>query len=114
MTSRLPTARAMCATILTSHTSSTTPAGSTTSADTRGSPDGNGLAYTGQNERGQFPRLYMAPASNGDKAAAESSQVVEDLDLIPTDLHWGPGANQLRFEALVKGETHIFGVDIGK
>jgi dipeptidyl aminopeptidase/acylaminoacyl peptidase len=73
----------------------------------RWSPDGRQIAFAGQTQRRQFPKLYIASAAGG-----KSSLAVEDLDLIPTDLHWGPGARELRFEAGVKGQTHVFRVDL--
>lgn len=73
----------------------------------RWSPDGRQIAFAGQTQRRQFPRLYTASAAGG-----KSSLAVEDLDLIPTDLHWGPGARELRFDTGVKGETHVFRVDL--
>jgi len=74
----------------------------------RWSPDGKVIAFAGQTQRRQFPKLYIASAAGGGK----SSQAVDDFDLIPTDLHWGPGARELRFETGVKGQMHIFRVDL--
>lgn len=73
----------------------------------RWSPDGKQIAFTGQTARRQFPKIYIAPAAGG-----ASSLAVEDVDLIPTDLHWGPGDKELRFEAGVKGQSHVFRVDL--
>lgn len=72
-------------------------------------PDGKRIAFAGQTQRRQFPKLYVASSTG----AAASTMLVEDLDLIPLDLHWGPGANELRFESGIKGQTHIFRVDVG-
>jgi dipeptidyl aminopeptidase/acylaminoacyl peptidase len=77
-------------------------------AQPRWSPDGTQIAFAGQTGRGQFPKLYTASAAGG----AKSALAVDGLDLIPTALHWEPGAHELRFEALVKGETHIFRADL--
>ena len=74
----------------------------------RWSPDGKQIAFAGQTARRQFPKLYVASASGG-----KSTLVAEDLDLIPTGLHWGPGARELRFETGVRGENHVFRVDLG-
>jgi dipeptidyl aminopeptidase/acylaminoacyl peptidase len=74
----------------------------------RWSPDGRQIAFTGQTARRQFPKLYVASAAGG----AKSTLIAADLDLIPTDLHWGPGAKELRFESGVKGENHVFRVDL--
>jgi len=73
----------------------------------RWSPDGKSIAFAGQMQRRQFPKLYVAPAGGG-----KSSEVADNLDLIPTDLHWGPGSRELRFESGTKGTTHIFRVDL--
>jgi dipeptidyl aminopeptidase/acylaminoacyl peptidase len=74
----------------------------------RWSPDGTQIAFAGQTQRRQFPKLYIAPATGG----AKSALAIEDLDLIPADLHWGPGPRELRFEADIKGEAQVFRVDL--
>ena len=74
----------------------------------RWSPDGKQILFAGRTARRQFPRLYLADAGGG----SSSRLAVENLDLIPTDLHWGPGANEARFETGVKGQTHVFRVDL--
>lgn len=73
----------------------------------RWSPDGKQIVFAGRTARRQFPRLYVAPSTGG-----ASTRLVEDFDLIPTDLHWGPHANELRFETGTKGTTHVFRVDL--
>jgi dipeptidyl aminopeptidase/acylaminoacyl peptidase len=73
----------------------------------RWSPDGRQIAFAGQTQRRQFPKLYLAPAGGG-----KSTLAVDDLDLIPTELHWGPGAGELRFETGFKGTNQIFRVDL--
>jgi len=74
----------------------------------RWSPDGRQIVFAGRTARRQFPKLYMADAKGG----APSRLVAEEFDLIPSDLHWGPGANELRFETGVKGTTHVFRLDL--
>ncbi|MGD0296314.1 MAG: S9 family peptidase [Bryobacteraceae bacterium] len=75
----------------------------------RWSPDGTQIVFAGRTARRQVPKLYMADAKGG----AASRLVVENLDLIPVGLEWGPGPNSFRFESGFKGTTQIFGVDIG-
>lgn len=67
----------------------------------RWSPDGKRIAFTGQTERRQFPQIYVSPASGG------SPSTMINPDLIPTDLTW-LSENELRFEAGVRGEFHLF------
>jgi dipeptidyl aminopeptidase/acylaminoacyl peptidase len=74
----------------------------------RWSPDGKQILFTGKTVRRQFPRLYLADAAGG----APSRLLVENLDLIPTGLHWS-GLSEIRFEAGVRGETQIFRVNLG-
>jgi dipeptidyl aminopeptidase/acylaminoacyl peptidase len=69
----------------------------------RWSPDGKEILFAGQTERHQFAKLYVAPSSGG----APSLLAVNDLDLIPGELHWStPG--ELLFSAGEKAETHIY------
>jgi dipeptidyl aminopeptidase/acylaminoacyl peptidase len=74
----------------------------------RWSPDGSRIAFAGQTERRQFPKLYVAPAAGG----AKSTLAAEEMDLIPGGLQWGPGERELRFETGLKGTTHVFRVDL--
>jgi dipeptidyl aminopeptidase/acylaminoacyl peptidase len=74
----------------------------------RWSPDGRQIAFAGQTARRQFPKLYVASAAGGGK----STLAADNLDLIPTDLHWGPGAQELRFETGYQGTNQIFRVDL--
>jgi dipeptidyl aminopeptidase/acylaminoacyl peptidase len=74
----------------------------------RWSSDGKQILFAGQTTRRQFPKLYTAPAAGG----TASHLVTEDLDLIPTAIHWGPGANEVRFETGFKGTEQIFRVDL--
>ncbi|HLK22077.1 MAG TPA: S9 family peptidase [Bryobacteraceae bacterium] len=74
----------------------------------RWSPDGSRIVFAGRTSRREFPKLYIADSKGG----AASRLAVDNLDLIPGGLHWGPEANSLRFESGFKGTTHIFGVDL--
>jgi len=75
----------------------------------RWSPDGKQIVFAGRITRRGFPKLYVADSSGG----AASRLAVDNLDLIPGALEWGPGANELRFESGFKGTTQIFRVDLG-
>ena len=48
----------------------------------------------------------IAPASGG-----AATQSVADFDLLPTDLQWGSDG-ALYFDTGVKGENHVFRVDV--
>jgi len=69
----------------------------------RWSLDGSQILFTGQTERHQFAKLYVAPSAGG----ATSQLAVKDLDLIPGELHWAT-AGELLFSAGEKAETHIY------
>jgi dipeptidyl aminopeptidase/acylaminoacyl peptidase len=73
----------------------------------RWSPDGKLILFAGRTARRQFPKLYVAASSGG----AASKLIVDDLDLIPGNLHWA-GANEVRFETGVKGAEHVFRIDL--
>jgi dipeptidyl aminopeptidase/acylaminoacyl peptidase len=74
----------------------------------RWSPDGSEIAFTGEVERRLFPKLYIAPSAGGGKPRLAA----DEIDLIPTALHWGPGSRELTFETGVKGTLHVFRVDL--
>ena len=69
----------------------------------RWSPDGSQLLFTGQTERHQFPKLYVASSSGN----APSQLAVKDFDLIPGELHWAI-TSEFLFSAGEKAETHIY------
>ena len=73
----------------------------------RWSPDGKRILFAGKTTRRQIPRLYIASAE-GSAARAVS----DGIDLAVENLRWGPGADQARFQAETKGQTHIFGVNL--
>ena len=73
----------------------------------RWSPDGRQIAFAGQTARRQFPKLYIASSEGG-----KSTLAADNLDLIPTDLRWGPGPRELRFETGYHGTTQVFRVDL--
>jgi dipeptidyl aminopeptidase/acylaminoacyl peptidase len=73
----------------------------------RWSPDGTQILFTGKTARRQFPKLYVAAATG----RTPSKLAAEDLDLIPTDLHW-VSAREAGFAAVSKGQTHVFRVDL--
>ena len=75
----------------------------------RWSHDGRQILFAGRTARRQFPKLYIADSAGG----AQSRLVTEELDLIPTDLHWLASPNEVRFESGFKGTMHIFRVDLG-
>ena len=73
----------------------------------RWSTDGKSILFAGKTKRRQFPKLYLATSSGG----AASVQVVNDFDLIPTELHW-PSQNYLLFATGYRGTNQIFRGDL--
>ncbi|MBV9404742.1 MAG: S9 family peptidase, partial [Acidobacteriaceae bacterium] len=77
-------------------------------ATPRWSPNGARIVFTGQTKRRQFPKLYVVSSSGG----VPSSLAVDDLDLIPGELHWGADEHTVLFSSGVKAQTHIFRADL--
>ncbi len=76
----------------------------------RWSKDGKTIAYVGVIQQRDHPKIWLAPAAGG----APSMLAVNGLDLIPGGLEWAGDGKSLYFEAGVKGETHLFLVDLAK
>lgn len=76
----------------------------------RWSRDGKTIAYVGVVKQRDHPKIWLAPAAGG----APSVQAVNGLDLIPGGLEWAHDGKSLYFEAGVKGETHLFRVDLAE
>jgi len=74
----------------------------------RWSPDGQRIVFLGKTQRRQFAKLFVAPSDG----SAPSKPVSPELDLIPTDLHWGVGDNEVRFATGTHGQTQIFKLDL--
>jgi len=73
----------------------------------RWSPDGKTIAFIGSAQESSHPKVWLAPSSGG-----ASKLAVKDLDLIPSDLDWGDKGQALYFESGVKGESHLFRIDL--
>ncbi|MFN2579333.1 MAG: prolyl oligopeptidase family serine peptidase [Pyrinomonadaceae bacterium] len=74
----------------------------------RWSPDGKWIAFTGEINQRDHPKIWLAPATGG----AASVLAANGLDLIPGALEWSADGKALYFETGVKGENHLFRVDI--
>ncbi len=75
----------------------------------RWSPDGLTIAFLGEIHERDHPKIFLAPATGG----APSALAANNLDLIPSNLKWAEQGRALYFETGVKGETHLFRVDVG-
>jgi dipeptidyl aminopeptidase/acylaminoacyl peptidase len=75
----------------------------------RWSPDGKTIAFVGRVHEDEHPKIWLAPSTGG----APSGLAAKNLDLIPSDLDWAEEGRALYFQAGVKGETHLFRVDVG-
>ena len=74
----------------------------------RWSPDGKWIAFTGEVHDRDHPRIWLARATGG----APSTLAANGLDLIPGGLEWSDDGKSLYFETGVKGENHLFRVDV--
>ncbi|HEX8722211.1 MAG TPA: S9 family peptidase [Pyrinomonadaceae bacterium] len=74
----------------------------------RWSPDGKWIAFTGRIRERDHPKIFLAPSAGG----APSRNVAPQLDLIPGGLAWAEAGRALYFETGVKGETHLFRVEV--
>jgi dipeptidyl aminopeptidase/acylaminoacyl peptidase len=75
----------------------------------RWSPDGKWIAFTGEVHVRDHPKIWLAPASGG----VPSVLAANGLDLIPGGLEWSGDGKSIYFETGVKGENHLFRVDVG-
>jgi len=74
----------------------------------RWSPDGKWIAFTGELHDRDHPKIWLAPATGG----TPSTLAANNLDLIPGGLEWSDDGKSLYFETGVKGELHLFRVDL--
>jgi dipeptidyl aminopeptidase/acylaminoacyl peptidase len=74
----------------------------------RWSPDGKWIAFTGEIHDRDHPKIFLAPSTGG----APSALAANGLDLIPGRLEWSNDGQSLYFETGVKGELHVFRVDV--
>jgi dipeptidyl aminopeptidase/acylaminoacyl peptidase len=74
----------------------------------RWSPDGKWIAFTGEIHERDHPKIWLAPATGG----APSTLAANGLDLIPGGLEWSEDGKSIYFETGVKGENHLFRVDV--
>jgi len=74
----------------------------------RWSPDGKTIAFVGRVREDEHPKIWLASSAGG----GASTLAVNNLDLIPTDLDWTDDGRALSFQTGVKGETHLFHVDV--
>ena len=74
----------------------------------RWSPDGKWIAFAGEVKDRDHPKIWLAPATGG----AASTLAANGLDLIPGGLEWSADGKSIYFETGVKGELHLFRVDV--
>jgi dipeptidyl aminopeptidase/acylaminoacyl peptidase len=74
----------------------------------RWSPDGKNIAFLGNMQESSHPKIFLVSSAGN----SSSTLAVNGLDLIPTNLSWAESGRALYFEAGIKGETHIFRVDV--
>src|SRR5215204_3629224 len=74
----------------------------------RWSHDGKTIAFVGGLRSRVHPKIFVAPSTGGQA----SRNVAPALDLIPSNLTWGEAGRALYFETGVRGETHLFRVEV--
>jgi dipeptidyl aminopeptidase/acylaminoacyl peptidase len=74
----------------------------------RWSPDGKWIAFTGEVHDRDHAKIWLAPGTGG----APSVLAANGLDLIPGGLEWSDDGRSIYFETGVKGENHLFRVDL--
>jgi dipeptidyl aminopeptidase/acylaminoacyl peptidase len=74
----------------------------------RWSPDGKWIAFTGEVHNRDHAKIWLEPATGG----APSVLAANGLDLIPSGLEWSDDGKSIYFETGVKGENHLFRVDL--
>jgi dipeptidyl aminopeptidase/acylaminoacyl peptidase len=71
------------------------------------SPDGATIAFVSSEDEDAPPQIFLAPSTGGAARLAAKA-----LDLIPGNLQWADGGRAIYFETGVRGELHVFRVDI--
>ena len=74
----------------------------------RWSPDGKTIAFVGRVREDEHPKIWLASSAGG----APSTLAAKNLDLIPSDLDWVEDGRALYFQTGVKGESHLFRIDV--
>ena len=74
----------------------------------RWSPDGKQIAFIGNVQESSHPKIYITSSTGG----TASTLAANNLDLIPGNLTWADAGRALYFDTGVRGEYHIYGVDI--
>src|SRR3989440_1699458 len=74
----------------------------------RWSRDGKWIAFTGEIHDRDHPKIWLAPSTGN----APSALAANGLDLIPGGLEWSEDGKSIYFETGVKGENHLFRVDV--
>jgi dipeptidyl aminopeptidase/acylaminoacyl peptidase len=71
------------------------------------SPDGRSIAYVSAANEDAAPQVYVIATEGG-----TPRKVAKNLDLLPGGLQWSDDAKEIYFETGVRGENHLFDVDL--
>ncbi len=74
----------------------------------RWSPDGRQIAFLGAVDEEDQAKIYLAPAEGGKPSVA----VAKDFDQLVSEMTWAEQGKALYFGSGVKGEAHLFRMDI--
>jgi dipeptidyl aminopeptidase/acylaminoacyl peptidase len=72
------------------------------------SPDGRSIAFVSAEDEDAPPQIYVAPSDG----SGTPKIIAPSLDLIPGNLEWVDRGRSIYFDTGVKGELHVFGIDV--
>ena len=73
----------------------------------RWSPDGRRIAFLGSADEDDAAQIYVAPSEGG-----KSSMLGKNFDQLVGEMMWAEDGKAIYFGSAVKGETHIFRLDV--
>ena len=72
------------------------------------SPDGKTIAFLGSLSEGDHPKVWLAPSTGGERSVLAAPK----MDALAGGLEWGDAGRGLYYEAGVRGNVHLFRIDL--